>query len=87
MKEVIVLDEIVIGPTQPVQSRKNWMKMETWMHMTFAQPEEPSGTGGDDGQPNEENGWGGVPDVVMGDGKLEFRKPVKVSTTLQKLKC
>ena len=45
------------------------------VHMTFAFPEEPSGTGGDDGQPNEENGWGGVPDVVMGDGKLEFRKP------------
>ncbi len=27
------------------------------------------------------------PPVVMGDGKLEFRKPMKVSTTLQKLKC
>ncbi len=45
------------------------------LHMTFAFPDEPTGTGGDDGQPNEENGWGGVPDVVMGDGKLEFRKP------------
>ena len=30
---------------------------------------------GRDGQPNEENEGGGVPDVVMGDGKLEFRKP------------
>ena len=40
------------------------------MRFTFANEDV-----GDGGQPNEENGWGGVPDVVMGDGKLEFRKP------------
>ena len=73
--EVIVLDEIVIGPTQPVLVSEEVDENGNVVHMTFAFPEEPSGTGGDDGQPNEENGWGGVPDVVMGDGKLEFRKP------------
>ena len=73
--EVIVLDEIVIGPTQPVLVSEELDENGNVVHMTFAFPEEPSGTGGDDGQPNEENGWGGVPDVVMGDGKLEFRKP------------
>ena len=73
--EVIVLDEIVIGPTQPVLISEELDENGNVVHMTFAFPKEPSGTGGDDGQPNEENGWRGVPDVAMGDGKLEFRKP------------
>ncbi|MBL6710011.1 MAG: hypothetical protein ISQ10_02955 [Planctomycetes bacterium] len=61
--------------SQPVLVSEELDENGNVVHMTFAFPEEPSGTGGDDGQPNEENGWGGVPDVVMGDGKLEFRKP------------
>ena len=61
--------------SQPVLVSEELDENGNVVHMTFAFPEEPSGTGGDDGQPNEENEWGGVPDVVMGDGKLEFRKP------------